>query len=130
MLIVVNKADQARVLDLEDVHQLWPEVNTVFTSMLTGAGLDELEEALANLVLAGRASFGEETLITSARHQAALRSAAEHLHASLSALEQELPLDFISIDLDAAFAALGEVTGETADEDLLERIFSEFCIGK
>lgn len=130
MLIVVNKADQARALDLEEVHRLWPEVNTVFTSMLTGAGLSELEEALANLVLAGRASFGEETLITSARHQAALRTASEHLHASLGALEQELPLDFVSIDLDAAFAALGEVTGETADEDLLERIFSEFCIGK
>lgn len=130
MLIVVNKADQAQVLDLAEVHQLWPEVKCVLTSTLTEQGLANLEENLAELVLAGRASFGEEALITSARHQAALRAAAEHLRASQLALEQELPLDFVSIDLDAAYNSLGEVTGETASEDLLGRIFSEFCIGK
>lgn len=130
MLIVINKADQSQVLDLAEVHRLWPEVTCVFTSTFTGEGLADLEEDLAELVLAGRASFGEEALITSARHQAALRAAAEHLRASQLALEQELPLDFVSIDLDAAYNSLGEVTGETASEDLLGRIFSEFCIGK
>jgi tRNA modification GTPase len=130
VLIAINKADQERALDLETVHQLWPEVSVVSTSTVTGEGLGELEEALANLVLGGHASFGEETLITSARHQAALRAAAEHLRAGLHALEQALPLDFVSIDLVAAYHNLGEVTGETASEDLLERIFSEFCIGK
>ncbi len=130
ILIAINKADQEQVLDLTEVQQLWPGVNCVSTSTITGAGLGELEDTLAQLVLAGRASFGEEALVTSARHQAALRGAAEHLHASLRALAQELPLDFVSIDLTAAYHTLGEVTGETASEDLLERIFSEFCIGK
>ncbi len=130
VLIAVNKADQERVLDQAEIEQLWPGVSIVSTSTVTGEGLSELEDALADLVLAGHASFGEEALITSARHQAALRTAAEHLRASLHALEQELPLDFVSIDLVAAYHALGEVTGETASEDLLERIFSEFCIGK
>lgn len=130
LLIAINKADQEQVLDLAEVGQLWPGVDCVYTSTITGAGLGELEETLANLVLAGRASFGEEALITSTRHQTALRSAAEHLRASLRALVQQLPLDFVSIDLTAAYHTLGEVTGETASEDLLERIFSEFCIGK
>jgi tRNA modification GTPase len=130
VLIVINKADREQLLDLEEVRQLWPEARSISTSTLTGEGLPELEEALADLVLAGRASFGEEALITSARHQAALRSAAEHLRAGLRTLEHRLPLDFVSIDLDAAYHDLGEVTGETASEDLLERIFSEFCIGK
>lgn len=130
VLIVINKIDQERLLELEEVRQLWPEVNCVFTSMLSGQGLSELEEALADLVLAGQVSFGEEALVTSARHQAALRASSEHLRASLLTLEQGLPLDFVSIDLDAAYDTLGEVTGETASEDLLERIFSEFCIGK
>jgi tRNA modification GTPase len=130
MLIAINKADQRQILDPVEVRQLWPEVTVVNTSAVTGEGLGELEEALANLVLAGHASYSEEVLITSARHQAALRTAAEHLRASLRTLEQELPLDFVSIDLVAAYHALGEVTGETASEDLLERIFSEFCIGK
>lgn len=130
MLIVVNKVDRQQMLKLEEVQQIWPGVGQVFTSMLTSQGLAELEEALANLVLGGQASFGEEVLITSVRHQAALRAAAEHLEASQHALDEGLPLDFVSIDLDAAYDTLGEVTGETASEDLLERIFSEFCIGK
>lgn len=130
VLIALNKADQEQKLKLAELQQLWPGVPAVCTSTLTGEGLAELEEALANLILAGRASFGEEALVTSPRHQAALMTAAEHLHAALHTLEQEIPLDFVSIDLTAAYQVLGEVTGETASEDLLERIFSEFCIGK
>src|SRR5579883_1409023 len=130
MLIAVNKADRPQMLELGEMRQLWPAVEYVFTSMLTGQGLAELEEALANLVLGGQVSFGEEVLITSVRHQAALRAAAEHLEASQRALAEGLPLDFVSIALDAAYDALGEITGETASTDLLERIFSEFCIGK
>lgn len=130
VLIAINKADRERTLDLAEVRQLWPEARPVFTSMVTGQGLPDLEDALANLILAGRASFGEEALVTNARHQSALRVAAEHVRASLNALKQELPLDFVSIDLVAAYQTLGEITGETASEDLLERIFSEFCIGK
>lgn len=130
LLLVINKTDQQQRLDFEQMQQLWPGVTCVFTSLLTGSGLSELEDALADLVLTGRTSFGEETLITSARHQAALLSASKHLHAGLSTLEHRLPLDFVSIDLDAAYKALGEVTGETANADLLETIFSAFCIGK
>jgi len=59
-----------------------------------------------------------------------LRRAAEHVRASYIPLQQEMPLDFVSIDLRAAFDTLGEITGETASDDLLDRIFSEFCIGK
>src|SRR5205085_3391556 len=99
----------------------------VLTSTLTGTGLPELEETIAELVLAGKTVQGEGALVTSARHSEALRRAAEHLRASLIPLQQGLPLDFVSIDLRAAYDALGEVTGETASEDLLERIFSEFC---
>lgn len=130
LLIVINKIDQPQRLELASVQQLWPGVPSVCTSLLTGSGLPELEEVLTSLVLAGRAAFGIEGLITSARHQAALRAAAEHLRAGLHALEQRVPLDFVSIDLNAAYGALGEVTGETVSADLLERIFSEFCIGK
>lgn len=130
VLTIINKADQEQNLELDEISQLWPASPRVFTSMLNGSGLSELEDALANLILAGHAAFGEEALITSARHQEALRRAAEHLRAAQISLEQNIPLDFVSIDLDAAYDALGEVTGETASEDLLDRIFSEFCIGK
>jgi len=130
MIVVVNKADCPQRLEVDEVERVWPGVPMVTTSTFTGVGLPELEETIADLVLAGRTLYSESALITSARHQEALRRVAEHLRASLASLEQELPLDFVSIDLRAAYEALGEVTGETASEDLLDRIFSEFCIGK
>ena len=109
---------------------MWPGATFVVTSTLTGAGLPELEETIADLVLAGKTLHSASVLVTSARHQEALRRAAEHLGASLVSLERGLPLDFVSIDLRAAYDALGEITGETASDDLLDKIFSEFCIGK
>lgn len=130
MIVVVNKADRSQQLQLDETRAMWPGVPFVSTSTLTGAGLEQLEQTIADLVLGGRVLSGESSLVTSARHQEALRRASEHLRASLLPLEQRLPLDFVSIDLRAAYDALGEVTGETASEDLLERIFSEFCIGK
>ena len=117
-------------LEREAPRDMWPEAPIVAASTLTGQGLAELEETIANLVLAGKTLHSSSVLVTSMRHQEALRRATEHLRASLVPLEQGLPLDFVSIDLRAAYDTLGEITGETASDDLLDRIFSEFCIGK
>ena len=130
VIVVVNKADMPQHLEMVEVEQLWPQASAVLTSTLTGTGLPELEEAVANLVLAGKTLHTESVLVTSARHQEALRRAAEHVRAAQHSLERHLPLDFASIDLRAAYDTLGEITGETASDDLLDRIFSEFCIGK
>src|SRR6266566_2238505 len=130
VITVVNKVDRPQVLEVDQVCNLWPGAPLVRTSTLTGSGLSDLEETIAELVLAGKALQRDSVLVTSARHQDALRRAAQHLQASLATLEQGLPLDFVSIDLRTAFDALGEVTGEAVSEDLLDRIFSEFCIGK
>jgi tRNA modification GTPase len=130
VIVVVNKADCGQHIEIDELHALWPCSSFVATSTLTGKGLTELEETIANLALAGKMPFSESVLVTSVRHQEALRRASEHLRASLVSLEQKLPLDFVSIDLRAAYSVLGEVTGETASDDLLDRIFSEFCIGK
>ena len=130
VVLIVNKADCRLLVEIAHLRQMWPGAPLIHTSMLTGAGIAELEEHIANLVLAGKTLHSESALITSARHQESLRRASEHIRASLIPLREGLPLDFVSIDLRAAYDALGEVTGETASEDLLERIFQEFCIGK
>ena len=130
VVVVVNKADCVQQLEREAPRDMWPEAPIVATSTLTRQGLAELEETIANLVLAGKTLHSSSVLVTSMRHQEALRRATEHLRASLVPLEQGLPLDFVSIDLRAAYDTLGEITGETASDDLLDRIFSEFCIGK
>ncbi|MGB8345804.1 MAG: tRNA uridine-5-carboxymethylaminomethyl(34) synthesis GTPase MnmE [Ktedonobacteraceae bacterium] len=130
VILVVNKIDSPQRLNIEAVRHLWPLSPLVRTSMLTGEGLPQLEETIVSLVTSGKALHSESALITSARHRESLRRAAAHLQAALAALRQPLPLDFVSIDLRAAYDTLGEITGETASDDLLERIFSEFCIGK
>ncbi len=130
VIVVVNKADRRQYLDVAHVRRLWPASPIVTTSTLTGSGLPQLEEAIAELVLAGKQLHTESVLVTSTRHSEALRHAAEHLQAAATTLDQHLPLDFVSIDLRAAYDLLGEITGETTSDDLLERIFHEFCIGK
>ena len=130
VIVVINKADRPQQIEMGQLKQMWPGIPHVKTSTLTAGGIHELEEAIIALVLAGKTTQSEGPLVTSARHQESLRRAAEHISASLLTLQQGVPLDFVSIDLRAAYDTLGEVTGETASEDLLERIFSEFCIGK
>ena len=130
IVIVVNKADCTLHVEIDEVQQAAPTSIVLYTSTLTGAGLVELEDALAEFVLAGKTVSSESVLVTSTRHQEALQRVAGHLYAAQDSLAQDLPLDFVSIDLRAAYEALGEVTGETASDDLLDTIFSEFCIGK
>src|SRR5713226_4841281 len=130
VILIINKSDCRQFIEIAQLKQMWSGAPLNPTTMPTGAGIAELEEQIAHLVLAGKTLQGEGALITSARHQESLRRASEHIRASLIPLHEGLPLDFVSIDLRAAYDALGEVTGETASEDLLERIFQEFCIGK
>ncbi|GAC1649173.1 MAG: tRNA uridine-5-carboxymethylaminomethyl(34) synthesis GTPase MnmE [Ktedonobacteraceae bacterium] len=130
VIVVINKADYPLAIEMDELQRLWPASPLVHTSTRTGTGLSMLEDALVELVLAGKTVSSESVLVTSARHQEALQRAAEHLRASHLSLEQGLPLDFVSIDLRVAYEALGEITGETASDDLLDTIFREFCIGK
>ena len=130
IIVVVNKADYRQHIEMDELQRLWPASTLVHTSTRTGTGLPALEDALVELVLAGKTVSSDSVLVTSVRHQEALQRAADSLQASQLSLAQALPLDFVSIDLRAAYEALGEVTGEAASDDLLDTIFSEFCIGK
>ncbi|MBI4295197.1 MAG: tRNA uridine-5-carboxymethylaminomethyl(34) synthesis GTPase MnmE [Chloroflexi bacterium] len=124
-LLVANKCDLPLKAELKDIP--WPVVPI---SALTGQGLAELEEKMVQMALGGHVHSGEWPLVTNARHKEALERAERHLAAAQKALEAGLPDDLMSIDVSAAASALGEVTGETLTEDLLNAIFSQFCVGK
>jgi tRNA modification GTPase len=129
VIVVANKADLPSALRVGEADELWPGAPVVSVSCVTHDGLGALAETVGRLALGGELHLAD-AVISSARHQDALRRAREHLRAAQQTLGDELPLDFVSIDLRAALAALGEITGETATDDLLDRIFAEFCIGK
>ena len=102
------------------------QVPWIATSAVTGAGLEGLVEA----VLDGLASRGSEGFQVSARHRGALATAHEALRSGLAELAQGAPLDLVAEGLRAATVALDDITGRTTPEDLLDRIFARFCLGK
>jgi tRNA modification GTPase len=99
-------------------------------SALTGEGQADLEEALVETVFSGQATASEAPLVTSPRHKEALKRALDHVHAAHTAYQEGRLADLVSIDLTASVNVLGEITGQTASEDLIEAIFGNFCIGK
>lgn len=125
VLVVANKLDLPRRADLDELP--WLQVST---SALTGEGLEDLEAAMVNTVLGGKIVTSDALLVTNPRHKEALERSAKHLRLARVAVEEKLPDDFVTIDLTAALNALGEITGETVTDELLDTIFSRFCIGK
>ncbi|MGB0389201.1 MAG: tRNA uridine-5-carboxymethylaminomethyl(34) synthesis GTPase MnmE [Ardenticatenaceae bacterium] len=99
-------------------------------SALEGTGIEQLEAQMWQMVMGGQASASDATLITNPRHKQAIQQARDHMADALDSAILGMPADFLTIDLHAAVNALGEITGETATEDLLDAIFSRFCIGK
>ncbi len=131
-IIVLNKIDllpeKARGLVTEKyVGRLGRSVPTVQTCAFSGQGIGLLENEIARQA-AGTAC--DSALVTNVRHERLLQSASESLSRASAAAVGAQPIDLISIDLTSAAHSLGQITGETATEDLLDRIFSEFCIGK
>lgn len=125
VVAVANKCDLPTLAALETLALEYTR-----TSMNTGEGIEELEERMANEVLGGRAVTSDAPLVSNPRHKAALERAENHLEAAEESILKGMADDFVTIDLTAALNALGEITGETVTEELLDTIFSKFCIGK
>jgi tRNA modification GTPase len=130
-VLVLSKRDLPAVVEMTSVRALLPDTPLVAVSAITGAGLDELRRALrAQAGASGPEPVGRDVMLTNARHRDALERARASLLLALRSVEEGLAADFVCIDLRSCLAALGEITGESVTEDLLTRIFSEFCIGK
>ncbi len=127
-ILVLNKSDLPRRLDLPSA--VASSTPTVAVSCLTGAGLESLKETLKKLIWTGDLRPEGLDVIINARHQDALRRARDGAVGSRDALGQDLPLDVVALDLRIAVNAVGEIVGSTATDDLLDVVFSQFCIGK
>lgn len=126
LLLVLNKIDIAQSVETPPWDIAF--AGRASTSAKTGAGLDELEAELAKLLLGGATVAPDQGMITRLHQKDSLRRAFVAVERLLENFEASP--EFLSIDLDEALKALGEITGETTPDDVLERIFSTFCIGK
>jgi len=128
-VVVLNKSDLPAFLMPADVAVRLPHAVVVAASMTTGAGLSDVEMALANVVLEGKMA-PEDVTVSRARHVAGLEAARDALNAVLATLRGDWPLDLVAQDLQTAARHLGEIGGQTASERVIEEIFARFCVGK
>lgn len=131
VIVLLNKSDLSMVADEEELRKMLPgNARIIRTSTVDNRGIDELEETVKNLFFQGQLKSSNEVVITNIRHKEALEEAFDSLMLVKKSIEDGMPEDFYSIDLMSAYASLGRIIGEEVDDDLVEEIFSKFCLGK
>ncbi|MGB2601442.1 MAG: tRNA uridine-5-carboxymethylaminomethyl(34) synthesis GTPase MnmE [Candidatus Omnitrophota bacterium] len=129
-IIVANKTDLPRKLDLKKVKELFAQDEVLEVSALKKEGLESLEDAVANKLFKGDVGMPEGPVVTNARHKEVLMNAAGSLERAASVTGDKYNGELLASDLNEAVRQLGIVTGQTATDDILDKIFSQFCIGK
>jgi tRNA modification GTPase len=125
-LVVINKSDLPQVLDTAVLNG----ASKVFVSAKTGQGIEDLRDTLRAFLVERGPHLADDVILTNARQHEAVSSACHALQAAQVALAGQVPHEMVLLDLYGALAALNELTGEVVTEDILDRIFSTFCIGK
>jgi len=128
-IVLMNKSDLAPVTTAEEVKKHL-EKTVISISAKEQIGIEELEEKIKELFFTGEVSFNDEVYITNIRHKTALQEALHSLHLVVQSISDGMPEDFYSIDLMNAYEELGSIIGEAVEDDLVEEIFSKFCMGK
>jgi tRNA modification GTPase len=127
-IAVLNKSDLRGLFSIRKIREIY-QGEIVCVSALQNKGIELLEEKIAELLMQGRI-HSDTPMITQVRHQACLEKSLGFLREALETLQKNYPLDLVAVDLRGAVETIGEITGDNYTEDLIDKIFSEFCIGK
>ena len=130
LIIVGNKIDRGIKVTKEAIEKSFPGYGIIKISVATGKGMDELEEAIVDMVFTGQARGEEGALVMAARQAALVEKLVSGLEDAVMSLDNNLPLDLVSIDLQQAYGQLQSLLGEELPADTLDYIFNNFCIGK
>lgn len=131
VIIIINKTDlrpgneiRNKISDFSGNHEI------VDVSVIQGSGIDLLEEKIEEVVVGGKIRSSENVLLTNIRHLDALKRALKYLDAAEKGLKYELSPELIAVDIRESWECVGEITGSTVAEDIVDKIFNDFCIGK
>lgn len=130
VIVLLNKSDLEGIVTEELLEKRLSDAKIIKTSVKDSTGIDLFEETIKELFFAGDISFENEVFITNIRHKEALMEARESLEMVKKSLFVDMPEDFYSIDLMSAYTSLGFIIGEEVEDDLINEIFSKFCMGK
>lgn len=128
-IILVNKSDMDTVINIDELKKD-SNRDVILFSAKNGEGMDQLEEEIRNMFYSGKVKYNDQVYITNARHKEALENALESLKQVKNSVDAGMPEDFYSIDLMDAYTDLGLIIGESVEDDLVNEIFSKFCMGK
>lgn len=129
VIVLLNKTDIDRVVDIEQLNEI-PKEDIIEFSAKADLGMDELEEKIKDMFYSGEITFNDQVYITNARHKEALENSYNSLLKVKESVDAGMPEDFYSIDLMDAYEQLGLIIGESVEDDLVNEIFSKFCMGK
>lgn len=129
-IILINKVDLPSRLDRGLVERYAGGRKIIDISIKTGEGIELLKDEIYNFVYSGEIKYTQEVLVTNVRHKDLLVKAKSSMRKAMETLDRKLPLDLISIDINEALEYIGQITGESVREDIIDRIFSQFCVGK
>ena len=129
-IVLLNKTDLPRLYDEDYFTNYFENSQIINSSMIKSIGIQELEDAIRTMFYDGHIAIDSDMIINNLRHKQQLELASGNMESVLKDLHTGVPLDCIEVDLRSCWENLGEITGESLDEDILDRIFSEFCIGK
>ena len=125
-IVLLNKSDLSPVTTVEDIRKHLDK-KMISISAKEQTGMDDLEETIKEMFFSGEVTFNDEVYI---RHKTSLQEALRSLHLVLQSIADDMPEDFYSIDLMNAYEELGNIIGESVEDDLVNEIFSKFCMGK
>lgn len=130
VIVIINKTDLTPKINMAEVNELASQYRIVSTSLLEERGIDELEEAIADLFFSGAIETNDLTYVSNSRHIALLNQAHDAIEEAINGVEIGIPIDIVQIDLTRTWEILGEITGDTVHESLIDQLFSQFCLGK
>ena len=113
-----------------ELEALLPGVTVCETSVASGEGITALEDAIESFISGGSVRRESDLMVSNVRHEQLLRKAEAELGEALAMAERREAIDFIEVNVRAAFDYLGEITGDTASDEIINEIFSRFCLGK
>lgn len=130
VFVIINKTDLEPRLDIDEVKEMIGDMPLIQTSMLKQEGIDELEIQIRDLFFGGEVQNQDMTYVSNSRHISLLKQARHSIQDAIDAAESGVPMDMVQIDLTRTWEILGEIIGESASDELIDQLFSQFCLGK
>lgn len=130
VLVLLNKSDMDRKIETDRIKEILGDKTFLDTSMETGQGVEKLKDIIEKMVYKGNLKQDNSLIVTNARHLNLLRDASAFLEDSLKSIDSNQPLEFIEIDVKNTYDDLGAILGEEVGDDILNEVFSRFCLGK